>query len=171
MRKTIALAIGVVFVILILISSPLQKSNARAANQPEGTPSVLQAQPGARCTRLSWPKEKKPTGESRCARLWARARKGQFLPNVPPKLGLSSSSSYLAAGAPAEVKLRAIACDLDGDNLLYTYSATGGRVTGEGADAVWDLGGVAPGSYTVSVEVDDGCGCMSFLSDVVTIAG
>lgn len=172
MRKTIGPAIGIVFVILILISSPLRTSNAREANETKGKSPTLQAEPGTRCTRVSWPKEKKPTGEAgRCPRLWTGARKGEFLPNVAPKLGLSSSSSYLAAGAPAEVKLRAIACDLDGDNLLYTFTATGGRITGEGADAVWNMGGVAPGTYTVTVEVDDGCGCESFLSSEVTIAG
>ena len=172
MRKTITLVVGVVSLVLLLISSPLQRSNAREGNEPL-KPSTLQAEPGARCTRLSWPKEKKkPAGESgRCARLWPRARTGTFLPNVPPKLALSSSSSYLSAGAPAEVQLKAIACDLDGDNLLYTYSSTGGRISGEGAEAVWNLGGVRPGTYTVSVEVDDGCGCMSFASGVVTIAG
>ena len=172
MQKPIALVIGLVFLTLVLISSPVQKSNAREANEPKAPPSTFQ-EPGARCTRLSWPKEKtKPAGQGgRCERLWTSARKGEFLPNGAPKLGLSSSTSYLAAGAPAEVNLKAIACDLDGDNLLYTFSTTGGRIAGEGADAVWSLAGVAPGTYTVMVEVDDGCGCMSFSSGTVTIAG
>jgi hypothetical protein len=34
----------------------------------------------------------------------------------------------------------------------------------------WDLSGLAPGTYTASVEVDDGCGCISFSSTTVTIA-
>ena len=172
MRKPITLIIGFVFLTLVLISSPLQKSNAREANESKATPSTFQ-EPGMRCTRVSWPKEtKKPAGQGgRCERLWTSARKGEFLPNGAPKLGLSSSTSYLAAGAPTEVNLKAIACDVDGDNLLYTYSSTGGRIGGEGSDAVWSLAGVAPGTYTVTVEVDDGCGCISFSSGTVTIAG
>jgi hypothetical protein len=34
----------------------------------------------------------------------------------------------------------------------------------------WDLSGLQPGTYTASVEVDDGCGCVSFSSTTVTIA-
>jgi hypothetical protein len=66
--------------------------------------------------------------------------------------------------------LTVAATDPDGDTLLYTYSTTGGRITGEGATVTWDLSGLAPGTYTASVEVDDGCGCISFSSTTVTIA-
>ena len=68
------------------------------------------------------------------------------------------------------VGLTTTATDPDGDTLLYTYSVTGGRITGDGANATWDLSGLAPGTYTASVEVDDGCGCVSFSSTTVTIA-
>jgi hypothetical protein len=54
--------------------------------------------------------------------------------------------------------------------LLYTYTTTGGRVTGDGANVSWDLAGVQPGTYTATVEVDDGCGCVAFSSTTVTIA-
>ena len=67
------------------------------------------------------------------------------------------------------VGLTTTATDPDGDTLLYTYSTTGGRITGDGANATWDLSGLAPGTYTASVEVDDGCGCVSFSSTTVTI--
>ena len=69
------------------------------------------------------------------------------------------------------VGLTANATDPDGDTLLYTYTVSGGRVTGEGANVNWDLSGVGPGKYTATVEVDDGCGCISFSSTEVTIAG
>ena len=69
------------------------------------------------------------------------------------------------------VGLTANATDPDGDTLLYTYTVSGGRVTGEGANVSWDLSGVGPGKYTATVEVDDGCGCISFSSTEVTIAG
>lgn len=174
MRKPIALLIATVVTLFVVIAAPWQQSNAKEGKDPKAKP-VIQDEPGARCTRISWPKEKKrPAGEagpgSRCSRLWDARRKGKFLPNTAAKLGLSSSTSYLSAGAPAQVTLKAVACDLDGDSLLYTFSTTGGRVAGEGANAVWDLSGAAPGTYTVSVEVDDGCGCLTFVSSVVTVA-
>jgi hypothetical protein len=55
--------------------------------------------------------------------------------------------------------------------LLYTYSTTGGRITGDGANVSWDLTGVQPGTYPSTVEVDDGCGCVAFSSTTVTVAG
>jgi len=70
----------------------------------------------------------------------------------------------------SSVGLTTTATDPDGDTLLYTYSATGGRITGEGSNVTWDLSGLQPGTYTASVEVDDGCGCVSFSSTTVTIA-
>jgi|GEM_PF-6787344 len=177
MRKTIVSFTAVTFAIVVLVSTPLQKSSATETKKPAGSSVATQDQPGARCTRFSWPKGKKPADQTstfapgtRCARFWSTKRKGEFLPNAAPRLGLSSSTSYLGSGAPAEVSLDAIACDLDGDNLLYTYSATGGRINGEGSRAVWNLTGARPGTYTVSVEVDDGCGCVTFASGTVTVA-
>ncbi|HEX8147207.1 MAG TPA: hypothetical protein VF591_08515 [Pyrinomonadaceae bacterium] len=107
-----------------------------------------------------------------------------IFPNQPPTVTLSASSSrvVLAAECSADqmpdpnctptagtVQLSATATDPDGDTLLYTYSTTGGRVTGDGPNATLDLTGVAPGTYTVTVEVDDGCGCIAFTSTTVTV--
>lgn len=39
--------------------------------------------------------------------------------------------------------------------MQYTWSATGGRITGQGSEASWDFAGVPPGSYTATVEVKD----------------
>ena len=50
------------------------------------------------------------------------------------------------------------ATDADGDQLLYQYTVSGGRVNGSGANVTWDLSGAQPGTYTISVGVDDGCG-------------
>jgi hypothetical protein len=50
------------------------------------------------------------------------------------------------------------ATDPDGDALVYQYTVTGGRITGSGANVGWDLSGAKPGTYTISVMVDDGCG-------------
>jgi hypothetical protein len=107
-----------------------------------------------------------------------------IFPNQPPTVSLSASSSRVVL--PAEctgtdipdpnctptagtVQLSANATDPDGDTLLYTYSTTGGRITGDGPNSTLDLTGVAPGTYTVTVEVDDGCGCIAFTSTTVTV--
>jgi outer membrane protein OmpA-like peptidoglycan-associated protein len=42
--------------------------------------------------------------------------------------------------------------------LTYSYTASGGTVDGNGPEARWNASGVNPGSYTVSVKVDDGKG-------------
>jgi hypothetical protein len=82
-------------------------------------------------------------------------------PDQRPVEGCTSTGST--------VQLAANATDPDGDTLLYTWSTTGGRITGDGANVTWDLSGVQPGTYTASVEVDDGCGCIAFSSTTVTV--
>jgi hypothetical protein len=114
-----------------------------------------------------------------------KQREPSILPNQPPTVSLSASSASITlpcqegyrsssnscpAGPNMSIGLTANATDPDGDTLLYTYSTTGGRVTGDGANVKWDLSGVGPGTYTATVEVDDGCGCISFSSTSVTIA-
>jgi hypothetical protein len=106
------------------------------------------------------------------------------VPNNPPTTAVSASPSrvVLAAECPPDqrpvegctstgstVQLAANATDPDGDTLLYTWSTTGGRITGDGANVTWDLSGVQPGTYTASVDVDDGCGCIAFSSTTVTV--
>jgi hypothetical protein len=121
--------------------------------------------------------------------VWAghrNAREPDVLPNQAPVISsFAASTSTVTLPCPPETKsesgqcpttatnsvgLTVAATDPDGDTLLYTYSTTGGRITGEGATVTWDLSGLAPGTYTASVEVDDGCGCISFSSTTVTIA-
>jgi hypothetical protein len=107
-----------------------------------------------------------------------------IFPNQPPTVSLAASSSRIVLPAECSgdqmpdpactptantVQLSSTATDPDGDTLLYTYSTTGGRVSGDGPNATLDLTGVAPGTYTVTVEVDDGCGCIAFTSTTVTV--
>jgi len=118
---------------------------------------------------------------------WAGRRNERaptIVPNNPPTTAVSASPSRVVLAAdcgpdqrPREgcvatdstVQLAANATDPDGDTLLYTWSTTGGRITGDGANVTWDLSGVQPGTYTASVEVDDGCGCIAFSSTTVTV--
>ncbi len=48
--------------------------------------------------------------------------------------------------------------DPDGDPLTYSYSSSGGQVTGTGANATFDATGLQPGTYTVKCTVNDGRG-------------
>jgi hypothetical protein len=72
-----------------------------------------------------------------------------------------------SAAGPWTVRLRTIARDPDRNRLLYTYSTTGGAATGDGPAVTWTLD--SPGTYTASVEVDDGHGCTSFASATQTV--
>jgi hypothetical protein len=88
--------------------------------------------------------------------------------NQPPTVTASASMSSILRPCPpdtrsvsctptaSEVTLTANAADPENDQLLYTWSVTGGKLTGEGRSVTWDLSGVANGSYTATVEVNDG---------------
>jgi hypothetical protein len=66
------------------------------------------------------------------------------------------------AGCTAEncgtIKVKVRATDPENDPLTYNYTASGGRIIGHGSEVIWDLRGVEPGDYTITVTVDDGCG-------------
>ncbi|HEX8836552.1 MAG TPA: OmpA family protein [Candidatus Acidoferrum sp.] len=79
-------------------------------------------------------------------------------PNRPPVAACSASPTSVYAGSGDTVAVHVNASDPDNDSLTYSYSATGGAVEGTGPDARWNSTGVAAGSYTVNVKVDDGKG-------------
>ena len=79
-------------------------------------------------------------------------------PNHPPVAACSVSPSSVYAGSGDSVVVHVNASDPDNDPLTYSYSGTGGAVEGTGPEARWNPTGVAVGSYTVNVKVDDGKG-------------
>ncbi|MFZ0062320.1 MAG: hypothetical protein WAL47_09810 [Pyrinomonadaceae bacterium] len=104
-------------------------------------------------------------------------------PNQPPTVSVSSSSSSVMLPCPEgtssatctpsssrEVTLTADSRDPDNDTLLHTWTVTGGRITGEGRTVSWDLSGVNPGTYTASVEVNDGNQHTANATTTVTVA-
>jgi hypothetical protein len=96
---------------------------------------------------------------------------------VPPTIELVSDTNVITicprdteSGTP-QVRLTANTGGFtSGNPLRYRYRVSGGRIIGDGANTVWDLSGVAPGSYAASVEVDNGeVGCMAFTSTAVIV--
>jgi len=81
-----------------------------------------------------------------------------------------TSSDTCTASASRSVTLNAGASDQDNDTLLYTWSVTGGTLSGEGGSVGWDLSGVAPGSYTATVQVNDGNGHVVPGTATITVA-
>lgn len=72
-------------------------------------------------------------------------------------------------GSNDPVQASANAKDTYGHPLTYTWTGTGGAVTGTGPVARWDSTGVAAGSYTLSVHVEDGTGQSAACSTSVTV--
>ncbi|HKP48184.1 MAG TPA: hypothetical protein VJT50_16405 [Pyrinomonadaceae bacterium] len=179
MRKLLILSTVLCLIVLTIGSAAVRRNNSAHSILQEG---------GTRCTRLLYPKKSKKAEPAvvgaRCTRLTDKKGKpGKVLPNMPPTVQLNASPAALIIGcqsgaapdackpsASNSVALSGIASDRDGDSLLYTFSTTGGRVTGDGPSVIWDLSGVQRGTYTASVEVDDGCGCIAFNSTSVTVS-
>jgi hypothetical protein len=97
-------------------------------------------------------------------------RRPKFYCSLPPWPSIRASNSSITLPCPAtniatsaancptgsEVTLQAsVAADAD-DKLLFTWSVTAGRLRGEGTTVAWDLSGVPVGTYTATVEVNDG---------------
>jgi len=69
-----------------------------------------------------------------------------------------------------QFEIETIAEDPENDVLTYVYKVSAGKIVGSGARVVWDLSDVSPGSYTLGVGADDGCGiCGEIVTKSVTI--
>ncbi len=77
-------------------------------------------------------------------------------PNQPPTISCSTDRSPIQPGE--RTGITATASDPDNDQLTYSYSATGGQVSGTGPKAEFDSTGLQAGSYTVKCSVSDGKG-------------
>ncbi|MFC1984905.1 Ig-like domain-containing protein [Chloroflexota bacterium] len=86
----------------------------------------------------------------------------------PVIYGVLSQADWVAPSGSSKVEC--VASDGDGDSLTYTWSATGGSISGKGRAVTW----VAPyiqGTYTITVSVTDGKGgeATSHLNIVVEV--
>ena len=119
------------------------------------------------------------------AQFWVghrNARKPPYINQAPTVTSVTPSISSILRPCPpgtsspnctptdSTVTLVANATDPENDQLLYTWSVTGGRLTGEGRQVSWDLTGVADGTYTATVEVNDGNQHTASGSTTVTVA-
>lgn len=85
------------------------------------------------------------------------------LPGSFPAPGVVVSDSMV-------VDIAVTAEDPENDVLTYHYTVSGGRIIGRGSNVKWDLSDVAPGSYTITAGVDDGCGiCGKAQTKTVTV--
>jgi len=78
----------------------------------------------------------------------------RIIPNKPPTIECQTTTMDVASGG--SIELRAKASDPDGDKLSYSWTATGGSVSGSGETATFNASGVSAGSYAVTVAVNDG---------------
>jgi outer membrane protein OmpA-like peptidoglycan-associated protein len=88
-------------------------------------------------------------------------------PNHPPTISCSGDRSSVFTGE--KVHITTNASDPDGDQLTYTWRANGGKVVGSGAAVDFDTTGLAPGTYNITVRVDDGHGGAADCSSTVEV--
>lgn len=89
-----------------------------------------------------------------------------------PTLSLTSDLTAIrnCEGDAANVRLNANATSGSGNDLRYKWTANGGRISGSGANVVWDLAGATPGVYQAVVDVDEGDpNCAAFASVAVVV--
>jgi hypothetical protein len=80
----------------------------------------------------------------------------QEKPHHPPSISCSANPSSIAPGEKSTIT--STASSPDNLDLTYSYSATGGQVTGNGPTATYDSTGLQPGSYKVNCSVTDSRG-------------
>jgi outer membrane protein OmpA-like peptidoglycan-associated protein len=88
-------------------------------------------------------------------------------PNRPPTVSLSSDRDSVLVGEC--VRFTANGADPDGDRLNYSWTANGGQVTPTNNTAQLCTAGLAPGTYTMTVRVEDGRGGAADASKTITV--
>ena len=84
-------------------------------------------------------------------------------------LTATCSIDVASVSAGGVVQATVNATDSLGYPLTYTWTATAGRIDGTGPFARWDSTGASPGSYTITVRVDDGAGKTATCSQPVSV--
>ena len=76
--------------------------------------------------------------------------------NQAPVISSLSPSAWQVSPVD-NIEVKSVASDLDGDELSYTWSASAGDISGEGAVVFWTAP-EASGTYSIRVQVTDGKG-------------
>lgn len=85
-------------------------------------------------------------------------------------VNLTLSVTEIGASSSRTISVTTDATDPENDVLTYGYTISAGQIRGQGAKVIWDLTGVAPGTYTITAGVDDGCGfCGSTVTKTVAV--
>ncbi|HVS74424.1 MAG TPA: OmpA family protein [Candidatus Acidoferrales bacterium] len=71
----------------------------------------------------------------------------------PPEISCSPDPASVRIGGTSTI--RSNASSPDGRRLSYSYTTSGGRITGEGATVTWNSGDTRPGVITVTCTVED----------------
>ena len=89
-------------------------------------------------------------------------------PNTPPAVSsCAADPSTITVGQHSTIT--STATDADNDQLTYSYTTSGGHVTGSGASAQFDSTGAAPGTYTITCTASDGRGGEGHATTQVTV--
>ncbi len=89
-------------------------------------------------------------------------------PNTPPVVSsCAANPATITAGQNSTITTTAT--DADNDQLTYSYTTSGGKVTGSGASVQFDSTGVAPGTYTITCSASDGRGGEGHATTQVTV--
>jgi outer membrane protein OmpA-like peptidoglycan-associated protein len=102
-------------------------------------------------------------GTASCATDIAVAKR----PNRPPVISCAPERTPIFAGD--HVNIVSTASDPDGDPLTYSYTTTGGQISGTDPSAQFDSTGLAPGSYSITCTADDGHGGRTSAPTTVTV--
>jgi outer membrane protein OmpA-like peptidoglycan-associated protein len=89
--------------------------------------------------------------------------------NHSPSASCSADKSMVYLDSGDSVSVSATASDPDNDPLTYTWLSSGGRVDGSGPQVRWLSAGTTPGSYTVTLHVDDGRGGAASCSTAIRV--
>jgi hypothetical protein len=168
--------LGCVFAIIVLLSATTSATRSAARF-------------GSRPSLVTNPQEQTKERRNPVRRFFSwvtKAVSGPFKKRVPPisdppTVSITSSTSLINFCPPwthspdcsnsREVELSASAGGPEVDaKLIFVWAVSAGRVRGEGQKVIWDLSDAADGTYTATVEVNDGRGLAANGSTKVTIA-
>ena len=85
----------------------------------------------------------------------------------PPQVTMAISPRELVEGDKATARANVVIPE--GATITYQWQASGGRLTGSGDTVTWDSTGLAPGKYTITVNVSDDYGHTVSASDEINV--